>query len=58
MRDLLHDIRNHLAVAVANVEAFRDGVVAPTPARFTLVLDELRAVDDLLGRLAQSEPPR
>ena len=25
----MHDIRNHLAVAIANVEGFRDGVLEP-----------------------------
>jgi hypothetical protein len=44
-------MKNHLAVAVANVEAFRDGVLAPSPARLDAVLQALAEVDVLLGQL-------
>jgi hypothetical protein len=27
VRSIIHEIRNHLAVAIANVEAFRDGIL-------------------------------
>jgi two-component system sensor histidine kinase BaeS len=51
MRNVIHEMKNHLAVAVANVEAFRDGVLAPSPARLDAVLQALAEVDALLGQL-------
>lgn len=50
-RSLVHEIRNHLAVAIANVEAFRDGVLAPTPARLDAVLAALTEIDVLVRDL-------
>ena len=44
----MHDIRNHLAVAIANVEGFRDGVLEPSPKRLATVLHALGEVDALL----------
>ena len=55
MNSVVHDIRNHLAVVVANVEAFRDGVLEPTPARLTTVLDALAEVETLLRELPRDE---
>jgi hypothetical protein len=52
---VVHAIRNQLAVAVANVEALRDGVLEPTPARLTTVLDALREVETLLLELPRDE---
>ena len=49
MNNMIHEVKNHLAVAVANVEAFRDGVVEPSPARLEAVLQALAEVDVLLG---------
>jgi len=46
---ILHDIRNHLAVAIANVEGFRDGVLEPSPKRLDAVLHALGQVDTLLS---------
>jgi len=51
VRRLVHDIRNHLAVAIANVEAFRDGVLEPSPERLTAVLQALSEADALLSGL-------
>ena len=51
MRRVIHEIRNHLAVAIANVEAFRDGVLDPTPKRLSSVLQALGEVENLLGEL-------
>lgn len=51
MRTIVHDIRNHLAVAVANVEAIVDGKLEPTPKRLAAILDSLRTVDALVGGL-------
>ena len=51
MRRVIHEIRNHLAVAIANVEAFRDGVLEPSPKRLSSVLQALGEVETLLGEL-------
>jgi hypothetical protein len=51
MTALIHEIRNHLAVAIASVEAFRDGVLEPSPARLTAVLDALGEVEVLLREI-------
>jgi signal transduction histidine kinase len=51
MRNVIHEIKNHLAVAVANVEAFRDGVFEASPARLAAVLQALAEADMLLSRL-------
>jgi len=51
VKHVIHEIRNHLAVAIANVEALRDGVLEATPARFHAVLQALGEVDVLLGEL-------
>jgi len=48
---LIHEIRNHLAVAIANVEAFSDGVLEPSPARLRAVLQALGEVEALLRDL-------
>jgi hypothetical protein len=56
MRSIVHDIRNHLAVAVANIEAIIDGKLEPTPKRLEAILESLRAVDALVGGLKL--PPR
>jgi signal transduction histidine kinase len=51
MRNVIHEIKNHLAVAVANIEAFRDGVLVPSPARLEAVLQALAEADVLLSQL-------
>ena len=57
MRSIVHAIRNHLAVAVANVEAFRDGVLEPTPARLNAVLRALTEAEVLLQSLPRAPVP-
>jgi hypothetical protein len=49
MRNIIHEVKNHLGVAVTNIEAFRDGVFEPSPARLEAVLQALAEVDMLLG---------
>jgi len=56
VRRVLHEIRNHLAVAIANVEAFRDGVLEPSPKRLAAVLQALGEVDVLLRELSPGKP--
>jgi signal transduction histidine kinase len=51
VRRVIHEIRNHLAVAIANVAAFRDGVLEPSPQRLSSVLQALGEVENLLGEL-------
>jgi hypothetical protein len=53
---VMHEIRNHLAVAIANVEGFRDGILDPSPKRLTIVLQALGEVDALLGSGAADHP--
>ena len=48
MSEVVHEIRNQLTVAIANVEAFIDGKLQPTPARLMGVVSALRAVDALI----------
>jgi hypothetical protein len=53
---VVHDIRNHLAVAIANVEGFRDGVLEPSPKRLASVLHALGEIDALLGSRPEDLP--
>ena len=55
MSNRVHEIRNHLTVVVSNVEAFRDGIVDPTPERLTTILDELAQVEVLLREISSGE---
>ena len=55
MSKRVHEIRNHLTVVVSNVEAFRDGIVDPTPERLTTILDELAQVEILLREISSGE---
>jgi two-component system sensor histidine kinase BaeS len=57
VRRVIHEIRNHLAVAIANVEAFRDGVLEPSPKRLSSVLQALGEVENLLGELTPPQMP-
>ena len=53
MKAPLHDIRNHLAIACANIEAFIDGKMQPTPQRLRAVLAALCEIDVLLNDLPE-----
>ena len=55
MRPIIHDIRNHLAIAVANIEAIADGKLAATPKRLKAILESLRSIDALVSGLQLSE---
>ena len=56
MRSAIHEIRNQLAVAVANVEAFIDGKFVPTQDRLHAVLAALLEVDVLIDDLVPTHP--
>jgi signal transduction histidine kinase len=49
MRSTVHEMRNQLAVAVANIEAIIDGKLAPTPERLGSVLAALGRLDVLMN---------
>lgn len=55
MRPIVHDIRNHLAIAVANIEAIADGKLEATPKRLEAILESLRAIDALVSGLQLPE---
>jgi hypothetical protein len=57
VRTIVHEMRNHLAVAVANIEAFCDGKLEPTPARLRGVLQELGQLDGLIDEIGVPAPP-
>jgi two-component system sensor histidine kinase BaeS len=58
MKSVVHEIRNQLAVAIANVEAFRDGVLFPSPERLASVAQALADATALLADLpADSAAP-
>jgi signal transduction histidine kinase len=57
MKSVVHEIRNHVAVAVANIEAFRDGVLQPSPGRLQAVLQALREVEVLLHDIPDGTTP-
>ena len=52
--EAVHEFRNHLAVAIANVEAIRDGVLPATPARCQVILQALTEAEVLLAHLFPS----
>lgn len=51
MRSTIHEMRNQLAVAAANIEAFIDGKLEPTPDRLGAVLHALSKLDSLMNDL-------
>lgn len=55
MRTVVHEMRNQLAVAIANLEAFVDGKLRPTPERLVAVLQALNELDVLIGDLHEGE---
>jgi signal transduction histidine kinase len=50
-------MRNHLAIAVANIEAFIDGKLEPTPGRLAAVLQALQELDVLMNDIGPEERP-
>jgi two-component system, OmpR family, sensor histidine kinase BaeS len=54
MRSTVHEMRNQLTVAVANIEAFIDGKLMPTRDRLGAVLLALNKLDALMNDLRPS----
>jgi malonyl CoA-acyl carrier protein transacylase len=46
-----HDLRNAVAIGLANLEGMADGIVAATPERLEAVAESLRRARDLIDRL-------
>ncbi len=57
MRSTIHEMRNQLTVSVANIEAFIDGKLAPTPQRLEAVLNALHKLDALMNDLRVDPAP-
>jgi len=58
VRTLVHEMRNHLAVLIANVEALADGKLEPSAERWHSMLQVLRELDVLVdGVVASAEAP-
>lgn len=57
MRTVIHEMRNQLAVAVANIEAFIDGKFEPSHERLTAVLQALNELDVLMNDLRSTSAP-
>jgi hypothetical protein len=51
MREVVHDMRNQLAIAIGTIEACIDGKLDPTHARLATVLKALNELDTLIGTL-------
>jgi two-component system, OmpR family, sensor histidine kinase BaeS len=53
--ELIHDMRNELAVAKANLEGLADGKLEPTHARFVSILQALDHLQSLIAELHSVE---
>jgi|GEM_PF-175186 len=49
--DIAHDLRNPLLVLAGYLEALRDGVLQPTPERFSMMYDEAQQLQQLIEDL-------
>lgn len=58
MRTVIHEIRNHLAVAIAQLDAMMDGKMATTPARLSTVREALSEIDVLINDLSDEGPAK
>jgi signal transduction histidine kinase len=54
-RELIHDMRNRLAVARANIEAFIDRKFTPTAKRLSAVLQSLNQIDALIDEIEPND---
>lgn len=53
--ELVHDMRNRLTVARANIEAFIDGKLDPSSTRLQAVLQSLNQIEELLSAFSASQ---
>lgn len=51
LNELMHEMRNSLTIAKANLEAFIDGKLAPTPQRLDGILQALTQLESMLDDL-------
>ncbi len=49
--DIAHDLRTPLTVIGGYIESMRDGVLQPTPQRFTIIYTEIERLQKLIGDL-------
>ena len=56
LSELIHEMRNQLAVAKANLEAFIDGKLPPTAARLESIVQTLRHLEELVKDLRVLHP--
>lgn len=56
LAELIHEMRNELAVAKANLEGLIDGKFAPTPERLLGILQALSQLDSLIDDLGDIGP--
>jgi signal transduction histidine kinase len=49
--DIAHELRTPLTVIAGYVESMREGVLAPTPERLTVIYDEIEHLQHLVGDL-------
>jgi two-component system sensor histidine kinase BaeS len=55
MRELVHEMRNELAVVRANLEALIDGKFAPTPERLSSIIQAVGQLEALVADLTSAE---
>jgi signal transduction histidine kinase len=56
LSELIHEMRNQLSVAKANLEAFIDGKLPPTAARLESIVQTLRHLEELIKDLRVLHP--
>ncbi|MBV8172237.1 MAG: HAMP domain-containing histidine kinase [Candidatus Eremiobacteraeota bacterium] len=56
LSELIHEMRNQLSIAKANLEAFIDGKMAPTAKRLESVVQTLHHLDELIKDLRVLHP--
>ncbi len=50
-QDIAHDLRTPVASLTSQIEGMEDGVLAPNPQRFDMMLKELKRIETLIGDL-------
>jgi hypothetical protein len=55
---LVHDIRNHLAIATGTIYAFLDGLLEPGREQLLEIASSLHSIDELLRELRTASAAR